>query len=269
MRAAARRLAGGVERGRVRGPRRPDEPPLDARQLPREAGLVADRQPRPAGCPVLPDVAGQPRAHEPPRARPGERAPRSPVVGARIISGLIPCNVIPDEILTDHPRRYRAMIVESGNPAHSIADSQRMREAIEQLEVVVCIDVFMTETARLADYVLPALTQFEKHEATFFNFEFPRNVFHLRRPVVDGARGPAAGAGDPRPPRRGGRAPHRRRRRPAAGRRRSAAGPSSPPPSPPPRAPIPASVRSAPCCCTARSARRCPTAPPARRRCGR
>src|SRR4029450_13216794 len=35
-------------------------------------------------------------------------APVSPVVGARILSGLIPCNVIPAEILTDHPPRSRA-----------------------------------------------------------------------------------------------------------------------------------------------------------------
>jgi len=42
----------------------------------------------------------------------------------------------------------------------------------------------MTETARLAHYVLPAATQFEKPEATFFNFEFPRNGFHLRRPLL-------------------------------------------------------------------------------------
>jgi anaerobic selenocysteine-containing dehydrogenase len=109
----------------------------------------------------------------------------SPVVGARIISGLVPCNVVPDEILTDHPKRYRAMFVESGNPAHSIADSKRMREALEALELLVVIDVAMTETARLADYVLPASSQFEKAEATFFNFEFPGNVFHLRRPIVD------------------------------------------------------------------------------------
>jgi anaerobic selenocysteine-containing dehydrogenase len=47
------------------------------------------------------------------------------------------------------------------------------------------IDVAMTETARLADYVLPAPTQFEKWESTFFNFEFPRNVFHLRRPLLE------------------------------------------------------------------------------------
>jgi len=117
-------------------------------------------------------------------------APVSPVVGARILSGLIPCNVIPDEILTDHPRRYRALIVESGNPAHSLADSQRMREALAALDLVVAIDVFMTETARLADYVLPAVTQFEKHEATFFNFEFPRNVFHLRHPLLSPPEGP-------------------------------------------------------------------------------
>ena len=66
----------------------------------------------------------------------------------------------------------------------------------------------MTETARLADYVLPAPTQFEKWEATFFNFEFPHNVFHLRRPVLRAARRSAARAGDPRPARRGARRAH-------------------------------------------------------------
>ena len=114
----------------------------------------------------------------------------SPVAGARIISGLVPCNVIPEEILTDHPRRYRAMLVESGNPAHSLADSQRMREALAALELLVVIDVSLTETARLAHYVLPAPSQFEKFEATFFNFDFPHNVFHLRRPVVAAPDGP-------------------------------------------------------------------------------
>ncbi len=121
--------------------------------------------------------------------KPGAPANVSPVVGARIISGLIPCNVIPDEILTDHPKRYRAMLVESGNPAHSLADSQRMREALQSLELLVVIDVAMTETARLAHYVLPAASQFEKWEATFFNFEFPQNVFHLRRPILDALPG--------------------------------------------------------------------------------
>jgi anaerobic selenocysteine-containing dehydrogenase len=109
----------------------------------------------------------------------------SPVGGHRIITGLIPCNVIPDEILTDHPKRLRAVIVESTNPLHSLADSRRMREAFDALELVVVIDVAMTETARHADYVLPAPSQFEKWEATFFTLEFPENVFQLRAPIFE------------------------------------------------------------------------------------
>ena len=113
----------------------------------------------------------------------------SPVAKAPIIAGLVPCNVIAEEILTDHPDRYRALIVESANPAHSLADSQRMRAALRALDVVVVIDVAMTETARLADYILPTPSQFEKWEATFFNFEFPANYFQLRRPVLDAPAG--------------------------------------------------------------------------------
>lgn len=109
---------------------------------------------------------------------------RSPVTGAPIIAGLLPSNVVPQEILTDHPDRFRAMIVESSNPAHSIADSAAVREALGALELLVVVDVAMTETARLAHYVLPAASQFEKPEATFFNLEFPHNTFHLRHPLM-------------------------------------------------------------------------------------
>src|SRR5690606_21048224 len=63
--------------------------------------------------------------------------------------------------------------------------SPRMREALRALDLLVVIDVAMTETARLADYVLPVPSQFEKWEATFFNLETPANHFHLRRPVLD------------------------------------------------------------------------------------
>ena len=110
---------------------------------------------------------------------------RSPVTGSRIIAGLVPCNAIPDEILTDHPKRFRAMFVEAANPIHSLADAPRMREAFAALDLVVVVDVALTETGRMADYVLPVATQFEKAEATFFNFEFPKNVFHLRRALMD------------------------------------------------------------------------------------
>jgi anaerobic selenocysteine-containing dehydrogenase len=108
----------------------------------------------------------------------------TPVTGSLLIGGITPCNVIPDEILTDHPKRFRAMLVETANPAHSLADSARMREALSSLDLLVVIDVALSETARLADYVLPVASQFEKAEATFFNFEYPHNTFHVRKRLL-------------------------------------------------------------------------------------
>jgi len=113
------------------------------------------------------------------------RERRTPIGGHRIIGGMIPCNTIPEQILTDHPKRFRALLVESANPVHSLADSQRMRQALEALEFVVVIDVALTETARRADFVLPAASQFEKWETTFFTLEFPRNAVQLRAPLLE------------------------------------------------------------------------------------
>jgi anaerobic selenocysteine-containing dehydrogenase len=140
--------------------------------------------------------SGRDRRKAPGREGPSvaKAARTSPVTGSRVIMGLIPCNVIPDEILSDHPKRFRAMFVESANPVHSLADSQRMREALRALELSVVVDVAMTETARQADYVLPASSQFEKAEATFFNLEVPRNGFHLRPPLFEPRPGTLAEA---------------------------------------------------------------------------
>jgi anaerobic selenocysteine-containing dehydrogenase len=115
---------------------------------------------------------------------------RTPVTGERIIGGMFPAAAIPDAVLTDAPDRFHGAIVESSNPVHSLPDSPRMRAAISALDFSVVIDVAMTETARCASYVLPAQTQYEKWECTFFNLEFPENVFHLRAPVVEPPDGP-------------------------------------------------------------------------------
>jgi len=114
---------------------------------------------------------------------------RTPVGGHRIITGLIACNHLADEILGDHPDRFRAALIESGNPAHSLADSTRMREALNALECLVVIDVAMTETAQLADYILPGSSQYEKPEATFFGGGFPDHVFQMRHPLFEPAAG--------------------------------------------------------------------------------
>ncbi|WP_109505297.1 molybdopterin-dependent oxidoreductase [Nocardioides speluncae] len=133
--------------------------------------------------PLFAKVANGPEPKAP--SKEASRGRRTPVTGARIIAGLVPCNSIAEEVLTEHPDRFRAMWIDAVNPAHSLADSDSFRRAMRALELSVVVDVAFTETAREADYVLPASSQFEKWECTFFNVDFPKNVFHLRAPVMD------------------------------------------------------------------------------------
>jgi anaerobic selenocysteine-containing dehydrogenase len=69
-----------------------------------------------------------------------------------------------DAILNDEPYPLRAMIVTGANPVMTNANSTRVREAFEKLDLLVVRDLFMTETAALADYVLPAASFLERSE---------------------------------------------------------------------------------------------------------
>ena len=100
------------------------------------------------------------------------------------ISGLYPPNILPSEIEHAGDDRVRAVLVDSANPVMTGANTAAYERAFGSLELLVVVDVAMTETARLAHYVLPAASQFEKWECTGFNLEFPENSFHLRQPLV-------------------------------------------------------------------------------------
>ncbi len=106
------------------------------------------------------------------------------VTGMREISNFFPPNILPLEIDTKHPDRIRALIVDSSNPILTAADSKAYIKAFKKLDLLVVIDVANTETVKMADYVLPAQSQFEKWEASFFTIGFPTNHFQLRKPIV-------------------------------------------------------------------------------------
>jgi anaerobic selenocysteine-containing dehydrogenase len=99
------------------------------------------------------------------------------------ISGLYPPNILPSEILHAGEDRVRAVLVDSANPIMTGANTAAYEHAFRSLELLVVVDVALSETARLAHYVLPAASQFEKWECTGFNLEFPENAFHLRHPL--------------------------------------------------------------------------------------
>lgn len=67
-----------------------------------------------------------------------------------------------DAILEEKPYAVKMVVVQSGNPLVTMADSSRTRAAFAKLDTLVVIDLFMTETAKLADVILPASSCFEK-----------------------------------------------------------------------------------------------------------
>ncbi|HET6494924.1 MAG TPA: molybdopterin-dependent oxidoreductase [Thermoleophilia bacterium] len=69
-----------------------------------------------------------------------------------------------EAVLEDDPYPLRAMIVTGANPALTNPNSTRVREALAALDLLVVRDLFMTETAALADYVLPAASFLERTE---------------------------------------------------------------------------------------------------------
>ena len=67
-------------------------------------------------------------------------------------------------ILSGKPYPLRAMLLTAANPAITNPNSLKVRKAFESLDLFVVRDLFMTETASLADYVLPAASFLERSE---------------------------------------------------------------------------------------------------------
>ncbi len=117
-----------------------------------------------------------------------ERDPRTwrtAATGFPAILGTFPPNVMPEEILSDGPERLRAVIVAGANPLRSYADTTAYEKAFARLDLLVTLEIAMSETAALSHYVLPARSAYEGWDGSFFAWTFPEVFFQMRRPVVE------------------------------------------------------------------------------------
>lgn len=71
--------------------------------------------------------------------------------------GLVPCDVITEEILIDHPDRFRAIVIDSSNPAHSWPTPPPSRGRLPRSNLVVFIGIALTEHLPPAPRVLDPL----------------------------------------------------------------------------------------------------------------
>ena len=80
------------------------------------------------------------------------------------VLGQMPAPLMAPEIETPGKGQLRALIVSAGNPVLSVPGSNRFEAALGKLDLLVGIDMYVNETHRHADYVLPAASFYERDD---------------------------------------------------------------------------------------------------------
>src|SRR5699024_6917741 len=81
---------------------------------------------------------------------------RSRVSGMPELAGLLPSAAMAEEILEPGAGQIRAFISLGGNPGLSHPDSKKFNEAFASLEFMLSFDIYLNETTRHADVILPS-----------------------------------------------------------------------------------------------------------------
>ncbi|MFK3970300.1 molybdopterin oxidoreductase family protein [Pseudomonas sp. NPDC087358] len=110
---------------------------------------------------------------------------QSRVSGLPEYSGELPVSALAEEMLTEGEGQVRALITVAGNPVMSTPNGRRLDQALEGLEFMLSIDLYINETTRHADLILPSTSALENdHYDTTFNMFAVRNVTRFNRAIL-------------------------------------------------------------------------------------
>ncbi len=111
---------------------------------------------------------------------------RTSVRGLPSVLGEFPSAALAEEVESG----LRALIVVAGNPVVSVPDADRLERALPSLELLVCLDAYITETSRHADVILPAPSPLARsHYDVVFASLAVRNAARWSPPVFPLADG--------------------------------------------------------------------------------
>ncbi len=100
--------------------------------------------------------------------------------------GELPVAVLSEEILTEGEGQIKALFTSCGNPVLSTPNGAQLDNALEKLEFMVSIDIYINETTRHADIILPPATGLEtSHYDVIFNTFAVRNVTKYSAPLFE------------------------------------------------------------------------------------
>ncbi len=108
------------------------------------------------------------------------------VRGLDEVFGELPVACLAEEIDTPGPGQVRGLITVSGNPVVSTPNSGRLDEALAELEFMVSVDVYVNETTRHADVILPGPSPLRRSHYDLALYQFAvRNVAHYSPAVLE------------------------------------------------------------------------------------
>ncbi|MBM9459711.1 molybdopterin-dependent oxidoreductase [Nocardioides sp. zg-536] len=124
--------------------------------------------------------------------RPGPRRPfrhgrwHGRASGRPEVMGELPAATLAEEIAAPGEDRVRALVTLSGNPVLSVPGATRLEAALEELELMVSIDVYLNETTRHADVVLPGPSPLERSHYDLLLYQYSvRNIARYSPAVHD------------------------------------------------------------------------------------
>ena len=110
----------------------------------------------------------------------------SRVSGYPEVLGQLPVACLAEEIETPGEGQIRAMLLVAGNPVVSNPESARLAEAFAGLDFMLSIDLYLNESNRHADVILPGTSPFEEpHYASFLGAMTYRNTARYSEPLLD------------------------------------------------------------------------------------
>lgn len=120
-----------------------------------------------------------------PLGRPRAGRWTSRVRGLGEIFGELPVACLAEEIETPGNGQVRALITLAGNPVVSTPNAGRLDRALDALEFMVSVDIYVTETSRHADVILPAPSPLERSHLDVVLYGFAvRNVANYSPPTL-------------------------------------------------------------------------------------
>ncbi|MDB5979620.1 MAG: fdhF 2 [Pseudomonas sp.] len=111
---------------------------------------------------------------------------QSRVSGLPEYAGELPVSALAEEMLVEGQGQVRALITVAGNPVLSTPNGRKLEEALDGLEFMLSIDLYINETTRYADLILPSTSALENdHYDTTFNLFAVRNVTRFNRAILE------------------------------------------------------------------------------------